>query len=78
LHSGGGMGYETEQTQHVALHPYDIPYASLTPIDHPDLLVPVCLASTHVAYCSTRMEPVFMMIGLIAGGTRDRQRRADG
>ena len=62
-----GTGYETEQTQHVALHPYDIPYRSLTPIDHPNLLVPVCLASTHVAYCSTRMEPVFMMLGQAAG-----------
>lgn len=62
-----GTGHETEQTQHVALHPYDIPYSSLTPIDHPNLLVPVCLASTHVAYCSTRMEPVFMMLGQAAG-----------
>lgn len=62
-----GTGYETEQTQHVAVHPYDIPYRSLTPIDHPNLLVPVCLSSTHVAYCSTRMEPVFMMLGQAAG-----------
>jgi hypothetical protein len=27
------------------------------------LLVPVCLAATHIAYGSIRMEPVFMILG---------------
>jgi len=57
----------TEQTRHVALNPYDIPYASLTPIEPVNLLVPVCLSATHVAYCSLRMEPVYMMLGHAAG-----------
>jgi hypothetical protein len=27
------------------------------------VLVPVCLSSTHIAYGSIRMEPVFMVLG---------------
>jgi hypothetical protein len=56
-----------EHTRHVALNNYDIPYASITPPDVENLLVPVCCSATHVAYCSLRMEPVFMMLGHAAG-----------
>ena len=56
-----------EHTRHVACNNYDIPYASLTPPDVENLLVPVCCSTTHVAYCSLRMEPVFMMLGHAAG-----------
>ena len=49
--------------------PYRIPYEAILP--QPDqcvnLLVPVCLSATHVAYGSIRMEPVFMILGHSAG-----------
>ena len=42
--------------------PYSIPYAAITPKrEHcENLLVPVFLSATHIAYGSIRMEPVFM------------------
>lgn len=56
-----------ERTRHRSVDPYDIPYASMVPEEKGNLIVPVCLSSTHVAYCSLRMEPVFMMLGHAAG-----------
>ena len=45
--------------------PYPISYHSLTPKQNEcsNLLVPVCLSATHIAYGSIRMEPVFMVLG---------------
>ncbi|WP_246197635.1 FAD-dependent oxidoreductase [Chitinophaga agrisoli] len=45
--------------------PYPIAYRSLTPkaSECKNLLVPVCLSATHIAYGSIRMEPVFMVLG---------------
>ncbi|HUG69672.1 MAG TPA: FAD-dependent oxidoreductase, partial [Pirellulaceae bacterium] len=44
---------------------YSISYRSLVPKqgECENLLVPVCLASSHIAYGSIRMEPVFMVLG---------------
>ncbi len=44
---------------------YGISYGALAPraAEADNLLVPVCLASTHIAFGSIRMEPVFMILG---------------
>jgi hypothetical protein len=47
--------------------PYNIPYRAITPIKPDNLLVTVDLSATHIAYCTIRMEPVFMTIGQAAG-----------
>ncbi|MCE9562542.1 MAG: FAD-dependent oxidoreductase [Planctomycetes bacterium] len=45
--------------------PYRIAYQSIVPKagECPNLIVPVCMSSTHIAYGSIRMEPVFMILG---------------
>jgi len=44
--------------------PYPVSYRSLIPKagECTNLLVPVCLSASHIAYGSIRMEPVFMML----------------
>jgi hypothetical protein len=45
--------------------PYPISYRSILPkkSECTNLLAPVCLSSTHIAFGSIRMEPVFMVLG---------------
>ena len=46
-------------------NPYPISYRSIVPKkdECENLLVPVCLSATHIAFGSIRMEPVFMVLG---------------
>lgn len=45
--------------------PYPISYRSIVPKKEEctNLLVPVCLSASHIAFGSIRMEPVFMVLG---------------
>ncbi len=49
--------------------PYMIDLGSILPKkeDCSNLLVPVCVSSSHIAFGSIRMEPVFMILGQSAG-----------
>ena len=45
--------------------PYPISYRAIVPKEEEcaNLLVPVCLSASHIAYGSIRMEPVFLVLG---------------
>jgi hypothetical protein len=59
----------TEGYLSVPVPPYGIPYRSLVPRreDCENLLVPVCISASHVAFSSVRMEPQYQMLGAAAG-----------
>jgi len=64
----GMVRNEGEVTVHLP-KPYPVAYHAITPRKEEcqNLLVPVCLSASHIAYGSIRMEPVFMELGQAAG-----------
>lgn len=64
-----GMVKNEGDVQFHGFAPYPISYRSITPkrTEVTNLLVPVCVSSTHIAFGSIRMEPVFMVLGQSAG-----------
>jgi hypothetical protein len=61
----GGHAENEGDVQVGGFPPYPISYRSIVPKagECDNLLVPVCLSATHIAYGSIRMEPVFMILG---------------
>lgn len=49
----------------IGVKPYPVSYRAIVPkaSQCTNLLVPVCLSASHIAYGSIRMEPVFMVLG---------------
>lgn len=56
------------QTMAAVSAPYGIDYRALLPKESEckNLIVPVCLSATHIAYGSLRMEPIFMTLGQVS------------
>jgi len=64
VNSQGYVSNEGNVEAHVKA-PFPISYRSIVPKKEEcsNLLVPVCLSATHIAFGSIRMEPVFMLLG---------------
>jgi hypothetical protein len=60
----GGRVENEGDVQVPPMKPYPIAYRAIVPKakECENLLVPVCLSATHIAYGSIRMEPVFMIL----------------
>src|SRR5690554_1552895 len=49
------------------ISPYQVPFRIMIPEKIKGLIVPVAVSTTHVAYSTVRMEPLWMGIGQVAG-----------
>jgi len=46
---------------------FEIPYEVMLPRGVDNMLVPICVSMSHVAFCAFRTEPTYMMMGDAAG-----------
>ncbi len=62
-----GFAYDGKLILTEESRPAQIPYRCILPQRIDNLLVPVCLSATHVAWGAVRLEPVWMQTGEAAG-----------
>lgn len=64
---GGYIADESRKS--ISTGPYQIPYRAMLPkaTQVTNLLVPVAISASHVAYTSVRVEPTYMVLGQAAG-----------
>ncbi len=65
----GTLAHEGNIWAHVSPGPYQIPFGAIIPKkeDCKNLLVPLCMSASHIAYSSIRMEATYMVMGESAG-----------
>lgn len=65
----GTLAHEGNIWAHVSPGPYQIPYGAIIPKkkECKNLLVPLCMSASHIAYSSIRMEATYMVMGESAG-----------
>jgi hypothetical protein len=68
-----GRLWNEGDVQAAGFPPYGIAWRSLIPRrgECPNLIIPVCVSASHIAFGSIRMEPVFMVLGQSAAIAAD-------
>lgn len=76
----GGRVFNEGNVEIPVGNPYGISYRALIPRaeECTNLIVPVCVSSSHIAFGSIRMEPVFMVLGQSAAFAADLALENDG
>ena len=68
-HNEGDVEVKIDAKTGKRFKPYPIDYGSVLPKrgECENLIVPVCMSASHIAFGSIRMEPVFFALGQVAG-----------
>ena len=69
VHNEGDVEVNIDTKTGRRFSPYPIDYGAVLPKrdECTNLIVPVCLSASHIAFGSIRMEPVFFALGQVAG-----------
>ena len=69
VHNEGDVEVKIDAATGKRFEPYPIDYGAVVPKcgECENLIVPVCLSASHIAFGSIRMEPVFFALGQVAG-----------